>query len=304
MKKIYIIFISVIATVIIGEYFLRYYWGFCDALLYQTDPDYEYIAQPNQNRIRFGVHLKTNSFSQRSNEPDTTKHIILGLGDSVLFGGTMIDQDSLATSILTKELGIQVLNISAGSWGPDNCAAYLQKYGSFNAKALILICSSHDAYDTMTFTPVVGKAPAYPNKQYKSSIIELLYRYILPYIKHKIQISNQTSDPDKKIVNGEIKKKTKEFNPGFNKLKQIADSNQIPLLIYLHPEINEINNNRYNEMGQEIIEWCNKNSISLMMGLKEHMTTSMYRDIIHLNNAGQKQLALNLEKFIIYNHLN
>lgn len=55
----------------------------------------------------------------RSEEVDTTKRHVLGLGDSVIYGVVQTDQDSLATSIFSRETGVQMLNISAGSWGPD-----------------------------------------------------------------------------------------------------------------------------------------------------------------------------------------
>ena len=100
--------------------------------LYYASNKYEYMPCPNQSGIRFGNHYRYNSYSQRSDEPDSTKLHVLGLGDSVLYGGTQTDQDSLATSLFTKDTGIQMLNISAGSWGPDNCAAYLKEYGLFN----------------------------------------------------------------------------------------------------------------------------------------------------------------------------
>ena len=54
--------------------------GFCDALLYQSSNQYEYIAQPNQDRDRFGAHIHYNSYSQRNEEPDSTKTIIFRLG--------------------------------------------------------------------------------------------------------------------------------------------------------------------------------------------------------------------------------
>lgn len=41
--------------------------------------------------MRFGNHIHYNSYSQRSDEPDTTKVIILGLGDSVIYGGVQVD---------------------------------------------------------------------------------------------------------------------------------------------------------------------------------------------------------------------
>jgi len=67
------IIILIICVFIAIDFVLRFCFGFCDALLYQSSDRYEYIAQPNQERLRFGVRLKTNSYSQRSEEPDSTK---------------------------------------------------------------------------------------------------------------------------------------------------------------------------------------------------------------------------------------
>lgn len=63
-----------------------------------------------------------------------------------------------------------MLNISAGSWGPDNCAAYLKEKGTFGAEGIILVVSSHDAHDNMNWQTVVGQSVAFPDKQYKLSI--------------------------------------------------------------------------------------------------------------------------------------
>lgn len=295
MKKLYYTVLTVIALIVIIELYLRFKWGFCDALLYNHSDEYEYIAQPNQDRYRFGAHIHYNSYSQRSAEPDSTKKIILGLGDSVLFGGTWMDQDSLASTIFSKETGIQMLNISAGSWGPDNCVAYLKGKGTFNAKAMVLVCSSHDAYDVMSHTPVVGIYPNYPNKEYHSAIIELLDRYLFPKVKQYISQAKTKLDPDETvvshIVNASVKKKSKQFDPGFAQLKEIADSLNIPFIIYLHAETNEIANGQYNEMGEEIIKWANTNCIPLINGMQNGETTDMYKDVIHFNEKGQKHLA-------------
>ena len=127
--------VAIVAFLLITtEVLLRWMWGLANAPLYDESGAYEYMAKPNQDGYRFGNHYHYNSFSQRSEEPDSTKTIVLGLGDSVIFGGVLTDQDSLATSLFSAETGMQMLNISAGSWGPDNCAAYLKEKGLFEAK--------------------------------------------------------------------------------------------------------------------------------------------------------------------------
>lgn len=268
-----------------GECLMRYY-GFTQAPLYQEDKDYEYIVRPNQRGMRFGNQYLFNSYMQRSEEPDSTKTIILGLGDSVIYGGVQSDQDSIATSIFSHETNMQMLNISAGSWGPDNCAAYLKKHGLFKAKAMFLLVSSHDAYDNMDFQPVVGVHVSYPDKQYVLAWFELFDRYIFPRLFKK----NKEADPDKKVLEG-IRKDGKTFNPGFQQLKAIADSANIPLIIYLHADRSETFNGIYNEQGREIIQWANDNNIQLIRELDHPLQEDEYRDNIHVNDKGQQRIA-------------
>lgn len=70
----------------------------------------------NMNTWLCRINVEYNAFSMRSDEVNPHKKHILGLGDSVIYGGVQTDQDSLATSLFSVETGIQMLNISAGSW--------------------------------------------------------------------------------------------------------------------------------------------------------------------------------------------
>ena len=299
-RKVYII-VS-LCLIVFVELILRYVFGFCDAVLYQPSPAYEYIAQPNQHRYRFFSHIDYNSYSQRSDEPDSTKTIVLGLGDSVIFGGTMLDQDSIATTLFSKETGMQMLNISSGSWGPDNCAAYLKEKGTFGAKAMVLVCSSHDAFDVMSHIPVVGIYPNYPDKQYKLAIWEVIDRYLMPRIKVYFR-GKQLLDPDAQVVekvksDEGVANKALNFDPGFDQLLQISEEKHIPFFIYLHPEVGEIMSRKYKEGGLMIMEWAKTHHVKLIDGLNEGVTVDMYRDVIHLNEKGQRNLANSLKKMI------
>lgn len=294
-QKIFILFILLLVFVV-GELVLRFAFGFCDALLYNESDKYEYIAQPNQDRHRFGAHIYYNSYSQRNDEPDSTKVRVLGLGDSVIFGGTWMDQDSLASTLFSEATGTQMLNISAGSWGPDNCAAYLKEKGTFGASAMILVCSSHDAYDVMTYVPVVGVVPTYPDRQYKLAWTELIDRYLVPRIRMMFGKTEVKLDPDEQVVkNSEFKntvrQKSSSFNNGFVQLLDISQKKNIPMAIYLHAENDEISAGRYNEMGQKIIEWAAEHDVCLIEGLRAGETENMYHDKIHFNEAGQRFLA-------------
>ena len=301
-KRFYIAISICFILIALLEFTLRFVFGFCDAVLYQPSPAFEYVAQPNQHRYRFFSHIDYNSYSQRSDEPDSTKTIVLGLGDSVIFGGTMLDQDSIATTLFSKETGMQMLNISSGSWGPDNCAAYLKEKGTFGAKAMVLVCSSHDAFDVMSHIPVVGIYPNYPDKQYKLAIWEVIDRYLMPRIKVYFR-GKQLLDPDAQVVekvksDEGVANKALNFDPGFDQLLQISEEKHIPFFIYLHPEVGEIMSRKYKEGGLMIMEWAKTHHIKLIDGLNEGVTVDMYRDVIHLNEKGQRNLANSLKKMI------
>jgi hypothetical protein len=277
-----------VLLVLLGELVLRAAFGFGDMVLVQEDPDMEYLAMPNQDRTIFGNQTVYNEVSMRSEKLDSAAIKILMLGDSVLNGGNLTDQKELASSILCEKLtnkygkNIQVLNVSYKSWGPDNAFAYLEKYGDFGAKMLILVTSSHDAYDTMTFEPIVGKDVNYPAFQYSLAYSEMFFRYLKP------RVQGILVKPTKGGARNGLEQLI--FNPGFEDLKNYANEQKIPFIIYLHPEISEVNKGHYNRNGKLIKEFASANGIILVEGLKgageEH-----YRDNIHITPRGQQYLS-------------
>jgi hypothetical protein len=283
----WVIGLSALALLIVAELTLRVAFGFCDAVLYRTDKNFEYIPIP-QNRVRFGNRSFYNSFSQRNDEITPADSILIdGFGDSVLNGGTLIDQDHTATAKLTRYLSarrgvpVKVLNIAAGSWGPDNCFAYLRHYGDFHCKSMFLVVSSHDAFDDMTFAPTVGVDPEHPATQYTFALWELIDRYVWPRLLHR-----------KKQENLFIDKRTPgvPFNTGFAAFFHYCDSAHIPLLVYLHAERGEVLAGQYDDQGQMIIDSCTAHHIPLVKELDYHLAPALYRDIIHFNDEGQERM--------------
>ena len=228
----------------------------------------------NKLLIRILLHLQV-EFSRK---------IILGLGDSVINGGAQTDHDSLATSIVSTETAYQMLNISAGSWGADNCAAYLKERGLFDAKAIFVLLSSHDANDSMDFTPTVGVHKSYPKENYLLAMYEVLDRYIIP----RIFKTEETLSPDEKVLKGIDK--GGEFNEGWNELKEIATNAEIPLIIILHAELSELKLGDYNEKGKMIEQWAIDHEVKLVKDIT-FMKEENYRDQIHINSSGQRVLA-------------
>ena len=284
IKKIAVLFLAFIFLLEIG---LRVFLGFCDDVLMMENDKFEYIAQPSQKHKRFGNNIVYNSYSMRSDKVNRNAKKVLGFGDSILNGGSMTEHDSLATSHLNRSLTtlynheIQVLNISAGSWGPDNCFAYLKEFGDFDADIILLVVSSHDAYDTMDFKKVVNYENGYRSEQYKLAIIELFDRYIFP---NKFDRSKSPS---------------RSFNPGFELFRTYCIENKTPLIVYLHAELEERNNQSYHSMGEEIIAFCENNEIELIQELNYPMDKSNYRDNIHLSEKGQRKMADIILKYFV-----
>jgi hypothetical protein len=292
MSKKWIVFlVLLVAGFLTMEFALRKIWGFGETVLYKADETYEYIAQPNQERHRFGNKIVYNEYSMRSTAlTDADKCIILGFGDSVINGGSLTDQDSLATTIVEQKLnkGARFLNVSAGSWGPDNCAAYLKQYGDFNAKMIVLFVSSHDAYDNMTHEPIVGRHQSYPDKQFPLGIGEVLVRYVAPRVMGFLQTDAPTTGGTDNLV---INKNGSEFNTGFEFFKNYSKEKGIPLLICLHADTQEVKAQKFNVQGQEILKFCEDNAIKLIDGLKIGEQLGDFRDDIHINERGQRRWA-------------
>lgn len=293
IRRFLVILLAVAIIAAIGiEVALRQVWGFgAMTILFQEDDAFEYIAQPNQHKVRFGNKVLYNEYSMRS-LPLTTQDecVVLGFGDSVINGGTLTDQDSLATTIVERRLqaevnnGIRFLNISAASWGPDNCAAYLNKFGSFDAKMIILFVSSHDAYDNMTFENTVGVNPSYPNKPYLLAIVEVMDRYLKPRL---LNAMGRRSQVDELMIN----KTGAEFNSGFEFFKNYTREHGIPFVVCLHAESKEVEAGKFNDQGAEIIAYCAKNDIKLISGLQIGEELRDFRDEVHINEIGQKRWA-------------
>ncbi|MCC9167209.1 hypothetical protein [Pontibacter harenae] len=289
--KVLNIIITLFILFIVIEVLLRVIFGFCNAVLYKEDQDLEYIAIP-QSTKRFGNRIFYNTYSQRNSEIAPEDSIIIaGFGDSVLNGGTLSDNEDLATTKLSKYLSskekknVKVLNVSCKSWGPDNCYAYIKKYGDFNAKAMFLVMSSHDVHDIMNFDKVVGVNPGWPKEQYDFALSELMHRYILPRISTS---KNENALNDKLGIN--LSKSDTTFNPGIRNLFEYSKQKNIPFLIYLHADLNEVQQNEYSEGGKLVEDFCKKNNIYLIKELDYDLSQEIYSDDIHFTNKGQDEM--------------
>src|ERR1051325_4197749 len=124
--------VGLIAVAGVVEMLLRMIWGFGNPALVERDSSIGYLFRADQHVPRFGRTIAINCFHQRSDEvadqPGTQTLRFLFVGDSVTFGGAVLDQRQIFTELIKNRLNeterAEVLNASAGGWAIGNELAY------------------------------------------------------------------------------------------------------------------------------------------------------------------------------------
>lgn len=308
-SKTFIIILSVLVVIFIAGEIIGRKMGLCSTPLFYASNDFEYMSTPNQHTKIYGNKYETNEFSMRSlpiTKADTSDSstVVLVIGDSIVNGGNPSDQDSLATTILEKEIShdlnkhVRVLNISSASWGPDNAVAYLKHYHTiFHAKFMCLVWSSHDSHDNMNFQKIVGVNPQFPDKQVPLAWIKIIERGWQMFAKLFQKTPSAKMSGDLGIATG------KAFNSGFMGFKKLSDSLHVPIFFYFHVEAKELKKGRITSDGQQVVDFFKKYQIPYQEEFyNKDINPSYYRDFIHYNNKGQKYLAKQLYP-VIMEHL-
>lgn len=285
-KKIKWMVCVIIILIIALELCLRLI-GFTNAVLYKNDKYCGYRMVENQDIHRLGNHIITNEFSMRSKPLKNGEDRILVLGDSVVNGGSQIDHEELATTLVENTLqhsygnSIRVLNMSTGGWGIDNCMGIIEEYGDFDCKVMVLVLNSHDLIGKKNENEIAGRVKNFPDHQYVFGIQELFDRYLIPRIKSQIGISEDVDATNTSVGN--------EQSIGWEFFLNYAEENQIPLIVYLHATQYEESIGDYTDNGKKIIELV-KNKSELVCDVTV-MNDSDYLDFIHLNVAGQEKMS-------------
>lgn len=180
---------GVISVLLAAELTARHGMGLGDPLLFDADPEMEYVYRPNQEVRRFSRSVRINEFSMRgpqvpaSKEPPEAWRVLL-LGDSIVFGTTLLDDEETIgvqlERLLARELAApgRVLSASAGSWGPANVLAYVRRHGTFDADIVVVLLPSRDWWDRPKFDRKAGVDRDMPSEKPRSALAELLSRYV------------------------------------------------------------------------------------------------------------------------------
>jgi hypothetical protein len=304
--------IAVIAL-IAAELVCRFAIGLGTPPLYQVDDKMEYLLQPSKTYYRFHNRFSVNQYSMRSDDfppqkssPNELRVVVVG--DSIIYGGVLIDQHDIDTEILKRDLQQQfgrpvvVGNASAKSWGPPNELAYLQRFGTLNADVVILELSSHDYADSPTFVPVVGISAAYPARTPPLALFDLFESYILPRYSH---FGATPEGIDKTMINeAQSPEDIAMCRDAEREFFRFARAHQAKVALMQHLSLTELNANYHPGYyaNQAVAKEENVPYVDDAVELREKLKlgeNAFYPDnVLHLNAMGQQILAHSLQKAV------
>ena len=297
-----------LAGLVAAELVARYGYGLGDPPLYEVDPQIEYLHKPSSSYQRFGNRVAFNSWSMRSDEfaqrkDDPDEFRVMVIGDSVINGGAWTDQSDTVTEVLRRNLvkrlnrPVVVGNISAGSWGPPNQLAYVEKFGFFDADAVIIVLGSEDFGDAPTFDELGSEKPT---RKPVFALQEVVTRYVPLFFNWMMGSAGPPPSHQPS---------TEEVDTASHALRQMIDLAQqqrIPLAVGLYRERSEITGGGV-KPGYEAFKLLLENRQVPVIEFAPAVVkaidrnTEPYRDWVHPNELGQKLMAEDIERWLMGN---
>lgn len=299
MKKI-LLFLMILCVLCLAglELVARLWLGLGDPPLSIPDTEIDYIFAPNQDCNRFGNRIVYNNVSMRSEHdidaaPKSGQRRVLLVGDSVVNGGVLTDQADLASSLLDAELRLKGLgdawNVSAGSWGPMNYAAYFRKYGTFGTTDLVLEVNCHDLWEDdprQSAGCSVGKDVSSPDRKPLLACWEGFTRYLVPRVRRWFGVARINVKVDRTRNPEEIRNESARLN-----LEACAYLYSLPIerkVLVIHRTQKEWATPGIPPGEVAFREQAEAMGIRILLLCVDPETD--YRDNIHLNVSGQRKL--------------
>jgi lysophospholipase L1-like esterase len=305
-KRFYWLLAGVGLAFILLESGLRLGLGLGYPVLSMADSQTGYRFQPNQNRRRLGKKLQYNQYSQRSDlvtmpKPQDTFRVLM-VGDSVLNGGTPIDQAQTISELLETKLAsdhptVEVLNASAGSWGIGNQLGYLRKFGFFESDILILQIGTHDLVQPTSTGDRVGRDPNYPNRLPLLATQELWQRYLIPRVQRRFGGYPEGEIPTTSDLEA-------QFQANMANLRQIitlARRESLPVYVLYTPDWVDVLSPDPNPLYKdEFLALLQRQQVpvidlqNLWFSIPATTVETYFRDSVHLSVSGNQAIAKTL----------
>lgn len=264
--------LGLLLLLVAAEIGLRLY-GVADPVVRLRHPTIEYLPRPSSEyRQRFN-RIAYNRWSQRGPDYPRAKAAaefrVLIVGDSVADGGSHVDQAEHVSALLGRTLGATVATAAAASWGPPNQLAYLHEYGTFDADALVIIASSHDASDSPSALPGAAETGQPIERVPALALLAAVARFL------------PDGEPKPAVVPGSAM-------PAFREMIALC-AEQAPTLVILHRERGE------SAERLDALETAAREGGAEVVRLE--LDDADYRDNIHLRPGAYLKLAGAIERW-------
>lgn len=257
--------------------------GILDFPLYEANPNIGYIPAANQkgsflkrNKWQFNeLHMGSKEFT-----PNVGVDTLL-VGDSIVLGGNPISQEDRLAAQLEKNIGGQVWSIAAGSWSISNELTYLESNPAVlkNIDQIVFVLNSGDLTDESSHWRCDRHHP-------RSKPISALWQGLeKKYLK--LEDCN-TTRPD-------LTPAPRKWQPRLHALLQKPPLSDKPVFALIYPDRNQIQTTAAmssfdREMNEQLAPFKPKLKI-IGVSASLNWGPGMYRDGIHPNQKGYKELA-------------
>lgn len=316
VKGVWIGIALAVGVAIAVELGLRWVLGLGTPPLYVKDEKTGYRLKPGQSIRRFGNRIAVNRFSMRGGaiaQSGSTLRVLV-LGDSIVNGGWWTDQDDTLTERLRLKLGkglaprvfeglvadpeakpeagrsrpLEVLNVSANSWGPRNELGYLEQFGVFDSQVLVLVINTDDFFSKPPTSVPVGLDPNYPSELPGLAWVELI-QMVLPTKRDPLLGEIEREDGD--IVAKNLR--------AIAQIQAIAAANNMSFMVVITPLKREVVPNTQRDYEQRarqrLVDLTQDLQVPLVDVLEEFRAVgdpdSLFRDNIHLSIDGNERVS-------------
>jgi hypothetical protein len=170
--KLLLLIGSVVVSLALAEVIARLVgWG--DVVLFSPNNKWGFLMKPSQLVYTYGIPVRINSLGLRGPEvsdpkPSNCKRIVF-IGDSVTYGGGHIPEQKLFCRRVESQarcagINVEVVNVSAPAWSPQNWWAYVQANGLHDADLVVLVlpeCDLTRMFSTMEMGGHWDRAPSF-----------------------------------------------------------------------------------------------------------------------------------------------
>jgi hypothetical protein len=171
LARLALVVVALFVVVAVAEVGLRIV-GAGQVMTYARHPAYGYLMRPNQLVSTYGDPIEINSLGLRGPPVLNSRMYgvvrVLFLGDSITYGGGRVHEGDLfcrRIESMAREdsLRVEVVNVSAPGWSPQNWTAWVELHGALGADLVVMILPETDRarpFATLERARVIEEAPA------------------------------------------------------------------------------------------------------------------------------------------------